>query len=428
MKKNLYIMILIFLFITPLFSALTFEMKDTFGQEETLMAKIVGDLTKPPVRENIYFYKGHVRVAIDPYVAKINEDYYIYASLGGKTPENYSLVIKNIEYKKGTKTIKEDLVKNFTVTEEFVDFIINPGFVVTNNDFDITLENLQDKEIEVMMNITTLSGEEGGISNYEEDTDYIINVKPGKEKINFKLDFLEASTEKMIVFSYENLTYQVPISLFIDEQSQQAQLFAFKIEPSELDLTLPTNFNKTKLIYIYNTGTGTLTDIRLELDDSLFPYVTISEDRFGRIIPNSNAHLNMVVVTGGEKTIGGSLKVYTEQGLYNEMRISIKVKEDYELSPEEAGSELSTDQNCDEIGGKICLDDETCEGDEFPANDDMCCIGECKKIPSKAPMRIIGWIILLLLIIVGIWFYFKKYRGVKTPVDLLKIAQGKKSQ
>ncbi|HJX50504.1 MAG TPA: hypothetical protein VJ438_03510, partial [Candidatus Nanoarchaeia archaeon] len=149
MKKNWVMLLSLVLLVLPLVSSMSLEMKDSFGQEETLMAKISGDLISPPLRENIFLYRGHVKVAIDAYVAKINEDYYIYAPLSGKAPLNYSLVIKGIEYTKGTKKISEDLIKNFTVREDYAPFAITPGFVVSKNDFTITLENFLDDDLEL---------------------------------------------------------------------------------------------------------------------------------------------------------------------------------------------------------------------------------------------------------------------------------------
>ena len=127
MKKNLIVSIFVFLFLISFISAINFQMKDTFNQEEVLTAKISGDFIKPPLQGNIFLYRGHVRIGIEAYLTKIGDDYYIYAPLSGKTLGNYSLVIENVEYKKASKTIKEDLVKNFSINENLTDFKINKG-------------------------------------------------------------------------------------------------------------------------------------------------------------------------------------------------------------------------------------------------------------------------------------------------------------
>jgi preprotein translocase subunit YajC len=279
------------------------------------------------------------------------------------------------------------------------------------------------------MNITTISGSLGGISSYDEDTDYELALNPGTERIDFEIDAIEPS-EKLISFSSENTSYEFPISIFVDEQSEQGKLYSFKIEPSELDITMNITAERKKLVYIYNTGTGTLTDIELRLSDSLKPYVRISEDKFGRILTNDNAHINMTILSSGEdgKTISGDLIVETEQGLSNSMRVIVTTEKGYIPSEEELAPELATDETCSDTGGRICSETEECNSKTFPAKDGICCPGgDCKTKPGESSLgKVFGWLILVVIIVGGVWFFFKKYRKVKKPVDLLEVAKGKK--
>ena len=429
MKKSVIITIVLTLLLITLVSAINFEMKESFDQEEVLTAKLSGDFIDPPLRENIFFYRGHVRIGIDPSIAKIDDDYYLFAPLSGKTENNYSIVIEDVTYKKASKTIEEDLVKNFTITNKTADFIIDKGFVDTRDDFYIELENLLDEDLEVIINMTTVLGPEDAILSYEDDTDYGVIIEPGSERVNFEVDIKEPSV-KLIQFTSKNTSYVIPVSLYVDEQSEQTKLFAFKIEPSEIDITMNITSQRKKLVYIYNTGTGTLTDIRLKLSDSLKPYVTISEDRFGQILPENNAHLNMSILSSGEdgKVISGELFVETEQGLASSMIIIVETQKGYVPSPEELAPELVTDETCEDTGGRICSEDEECSSKEFKARNGLCCPGgDCKLKPGKSSIgKILGWTILIIIVIAGIWFFLKKYKRKKKPVDLLKIAQGKR--
>ena len=111
------------------------------------------------------------------------------------------------------------------------------------------------------------------------------------------------------------------------------------------------------------------------------------------------------------------------------MKIIIETKKDYVASPEELALKLSTDKTCEEEGGKICSKGEECSSkeSEFRARDAICCPGECNPITAKSSFgRILGWSILIIIILAGVWFFLKKYKKVKKPIDLLKIAQGKK--
>ena len=425
MKKVCIPIIMIFLLLT-LVSAIEFDMKESFDQEELLIARLSGDFIEPPLKQNIEFYRGHVRIAIDPFIAKIGSDYYIYAPLSGKTAANYSIVIEEISYRKARETIEEDLVKNFTITDDLIDFIVDKGFVDTKNDFYIELENLLDEDLDVKMNITTISGSEQGL-NYEDDTDYTFTINPGSEKINFETDIKEPSI-KLMQFNSDETSYVLAVSLYVDEQ-EATKFFSFKIEPSEIDLTTNITAQLTRLIYIYNTGTGTLTDVELELSDSLKPYITISDDSFGQILPEKNAHLNLSISSPGEdgKSISGELFVETEQNLADSIRIVIEAKRGYVPSDEELAPQLQTDEKCENTGGEICSEDEECDGTEFYALDNKCCAGKCVPLPGKSPiLKILGWSLLVVIVLVGIWFFLKKYKKVKKPVDLLKVAQRKK--
>jgi len=429
MKKALIILIAITLLtLSYVSAAISFDMKDTFNQEEILTAKLSGDFINPPLKDNIFFYRGHVRVGVAPYIAKIGDSYYLYAALAGKTPGNYSIVIEDVEYKMASKTIEEDLVKNFTITEAYAPFIIDKGFVVTKNDFYIEVENLKSSNLEIILNLKTISGEEGGISSYEEDEEYEITLTPGTKRIDFKLDLIKQPSIKLIELIVDDFNYTIPVSIFVDEFSEQSQFFAFKIEPSEMDLTMPTSGEaKKKLVYIYNTGTGTLTDIKLRLSESLKPYVTISESSFGRILPDSNANLNMTIAPGGEKSIAGELFVDTAQNLAGSMPIVIIFEQDYQG---EDIPEFSTPDKCSDIGGKVCLEDEECSDNTeiIYAKDGVCCkTGKCIGAPSGSFLKILAWLIILALIAGAAWFFLKKYKNIKNPIDLLKIARGKKN-
>lgn len=429
MKKNLLLTVLIIFLILPYISAISIEMKDSFKQDEMLTAKLSGEFVNPPLKENIYFYRQHVKIGIDSSISKIGDDYYLFASLSGKAPNNYSLVIDGVSYKQGTKTITDPIIKNFSVTEELIDFIIDKGFVNTKNDFQISLSNFLDESLEVTMDITSLSGEEGGILSYDEDTDYTLVLTPGSNKITFKINITEPK-EKLIQFSSENTSYTVPIYLYQDVYAESSKSFSFDIEPSEVDVIMNLTESRNKLIYIYNTGTGALTNVKLKLDDSLKPYVTISEIAFGQILPDKNANINMTILSSGTdgKVISGKLSVETDQKVFNSIDIKVTTQKGYTPSEEELVSQLQTTETCTESGGKICVKEkEECSEIQFYAVDSVCCPGKCNPISSGSSFgKILGWGLIIVIIIIGAWFFLKKYKKTSSPINLLKIAQGKK--
>ena len=147
MKKIMIIFLALFLF--PIISAVEIDMKDSFSQGETLTAKVSGNFFKAISEQDVVFYRGHVRTSIVAFVTKINNDFYIYANLIDKSPNNYSIAIENAEYFEGSQIVEEDIVKNFSINENVADFSVDKGFVITEEDFFIEVLNLQDMEIAI---------------------------------------------------------------------------------------------------------------------------------------------------------------------------------------------------------------------------------------------------------------------------------------
>ena len=442
--KKLFVLIALLLSLS-FTSALSLEMKDSFNQDELLMAKISGDIVQPPLKENIFLYRGHVRTAIDARIGKIGNDYYLFASLSGKSPENYTLVVENVQYMRGSSALTENLEKNFTLTENLTDFSLNKGFVITKANFDVELYNFLDDNLDLEMQITTLVGEKGGIANYQEDEENEIVLRPGSKTINFEIKDITEPTIKIInISSVEKTTepglfgsstktmqktsYSIPVYIYVDDTSEQTKYYAFDIFCQDCeDIKLPVGGDTTKLIYIYNQGTGTLTDIKLTLSESFEPYIHLSEKSFGQILPNSNANLNMSILAGAEKAISGKLFVETAQGVSNSIPIKIDVKQGYE--EQEETPVLQSTKTCAELQGKICKKDiEECKEstkETILGKDGKCCFGTCVKKSKGSLPKIIGWSLVIIMIAIGAWFFLKKYRGVKSPINLLEQSKPK---
>jgi len=218
MKK---ILIILLLLILPLISAVEIDMKDEFDQGETLMAKISGNFLEQVKKENILFYREHVRVPLEYDLAKIDNEYYVYAELGNKEPNNYSLRIENVNYMKGATVMDDDLIKEFIITEEVADFSINPGFVITEKEFFIKVQNLRDFKIEI--DIDENETETGG-SLFEslfkgvQSSDSSVELYSGEIKeLEFNLG--NETSFRFVELSTENITYSIPVYTFVTERA-----------------------------------------------------------------------------------------------------------------------------------------------------------------------------------------------------------------
>jgi len=431
------IVILIFiLLLLPLTSAVEFDMKTNFSQGETLMARISGNFIEPILKENIFFYRDHVRIPMDFDVTEIQDEFYIYAQTLEKLANDYSIVIKDVKYMQGSQISEEDIVKNFSITGEIADFSISPGSISTKEDFFIEVQNLQDYKITIQVK-TNITENETAIISFEDE----ITLKSGEiKKINFKVSDISESKFTKIELSSENLAYQIPVYIFaIGIESIKTQK-SFKFEPSELNISLSTNFSTIRIIYLYNTGNEALENISLLISNSLKPYVSLSLEKIDELEANSNKKIEVFISSDYmEEIIEGQITAQTSDEIYTHSELLLNFIKDY--IPTEEENITSSTKTCAELGGEICNstkneecrcikdpNNKTCEGKATYAKDDVCCLGICKEIKKSSVGEIIGWGIVVLMILLLIWFYKKKYRRARKPIDLLKIARGKKSK
>ena len=416
MKKSLIFISILFLFVIPIMSAIEFDMETNFNQGETLIAKVSGYFLEPILKENIFFYRGHVRAPMEYDVTKIDNEFYIYALLP-ENSNNYSIVLKDVRYMKGSQVSEEDIIKNFSITSDTADFSINPGFVITQDDFFIEVQNLQEDEITIQ-----IKKEDVTLENSEEDS---ITLMSGEiKKINFEVGGIEQLTLKIIELSTDNLIYKIPVYIFIEEEQEEKER-GFKIEPSDLNISISTNSSNTRIIYLYNTGQEKLMNILFSVSDSLEPYVSLSIEKIEELNENSSIEIEFYLFSENEGNIKGNIKAKTEDGtLLTYSAISLNFLKDY--VPSEEDNEIIVTKTCSELNGEVCDKDKKCDEVPITAKNSICCLGTCEEIEESQVGTIIGWGILVIIIGFFIWFFLKKYRKVKKPIDLLKIAKGKR--
>ncbi len=454
MKRSVIILLILFL---PVLSAVSMEMKTEFDQGETFMAKVSGNFFKSIIKENIFFYEGHVREPMSPFVTKINNDFYIYAQLFGKPQNNYSIVIKDVEYIEGGLTIKEDLTKNFSISNDPVEFSIKPGFVFTNENFFIEVENFQDSEI--IIDVVT--------SSINLETVEPINLGTGEtKKIYFSVANIN-STFEIIELSTANIEYEIPIYIFgvedlviqditeetvcenvgtcqssCDENSQDLgkldcgffstccreidEQKSFNFEQSELEIIMPTNSYTLREIYFYNTGNETIENIVLTISGELKNYITLLTDKIDELKPNSSVKIELEFYSFNKDIEVEGKLIAKEKDISKSSSIFLNIIKDYVSIDEYEYTSSDQTKTCTELNGKVCSLDEECDTDYVYAKDNKCCLGICKGSETSSSGKIIGWAIVGIVVVFLIWFFKTKYKGAKKPANLLDIAKGKK--
>ena len=452
MKKFLFILFAILL-ILPLIFAVEIEMGENYDKEETFTAKVSGNFLEPLTKRNIFLCKKHVcRIPITPEIAKINDDFYIHMQLPGKSPGNYSIELRSTLYRKAGKTSRETIKKNFTISNNLTQFTIEPGFIITDKNFSITVENLQDKEI-----IIETKTKGNGI---KKDS---INVGAGRTK---KIDFdyiIFNSTFNEIQLISSNTNYTIPVLLpsLLETKNNQTQNetdeepeereqieegIVFKIQ--ELNVALFTNSNQSesRIIRLYNVGNGSVNNIRLNISNELKPYVNLPIYYINELTGNSNVIINLSIKPINEtKTIEGKISARSGDFISGFLTSEVFVKLNYvekvdvpkddPIFPNENDSDNVPDENdsiytfqtCEDMGGTVCQENQNCTDEEVDTPQGNCCLAVCKDTEEKEDgllRKIIGFGIIIVVAGFLAWFFLVKFRGTKRKkVDFKKIAE-----
>jgi hypothetical protein len=410
----------------PLVSSLEFVVSGNVKQGETIITKLSGNILTPVTKENVFFYRYDagipVKIPVEYDIKKINEDYYLYAFLSGKSPGNYSVYIKNVKYMEGASVSEEDIIRNFTIINETADFSLKPGFVVTAENFYLEVQNLKDSQIsiDIKTNVNATPAARDILISSLQSKEASMQLKSGEiKKINFELGYGQP-TFQFIELKTSDLSYKVPVYIFSGLEETEEALF--RIEPSELISAIPTNAITKKTVYLYNTGSEEIRNIRLSFSDSISAFANLSQYKIDKLEANSNAPIELSFFSPGETEVSGVLKANTGS-IIAYTQISLKFLDDY--IPSNETGQFASAKTCAELHGVVCSQDEKCDKEIIYAKDNVCCPGTCISTAAANPLtgKVIGIALIVVVVAFLVWFYFKKYRKARKPLDLLKIGK-----
>lgn len=388
-KLSLFVFALI---LVSTISALDFNIKEEYKQGEAILTKISGSFQERLQKENFEFFRNHVRIPMDYDLTKIGDDYYLYVNLFDKEPNNYSIIINDVEYFSGAKVITEDLQRNFTVTSGFVDFTINKGFIVTEDDFSITVQNLQEEKINLSYNF--LAQEKRELYSGE----------------IFEIDFSVQGSELLEIQTLElsstNTKYEIPV--YVLGIPEERPPVTFNFDKDYLNITLDINNDTKRIVYLENTGTETIFQLKLSLTEELEKYLSLSKKEFFNL---TQSHIYPVEISISSGQIPETLKG-------NLTAISGGVKEivniDLKFIPGYLDEGEDSIRSCSQLGGVLCAG--ACDRDLVSASDGNCCLGICEEPQSdSSAFKVLGWILILVVILILAWFYFNRYKQAEGP-------------
>ncbi|MCX6749713.1 MAG: hypothetical protein NTW17_03145 [Candidatus Pacearchaeota archaeon] len=386
----------------PLISAVEVDMNSEFSSGETLLARFSGNFIDQITPENVVFYRGHVGIPMVYNVVKINDEFYIYALLTGKTEGNYSISIEGVRYMKATEIVDNHIVSNFSISNSTAEFSVNPGALTAEDDFSVEIQNLQDRKIVVEI---------------DENSSIIVSqnsleLKSGEKKtLFFTVGEISKKTLEKIEFSSGNFSYELPVYLNTNETSSAGEN-RFEFQPSSVEISMATDSNTKRALYLTNTGDEDIDDISFNISSVLEPYIEISPKEIGTLDAGSSEKIQIEITSDLEEAIiEGKITAYTKN-LSSSLTLILNFAEDFIPTEvvDENGTVIIT--TCEELNGTICTENKECSGETQYAKDGVCCTASCEEKKAGSSGKITGWLILALVIIIVIWFIKRKYLGV----------------
>jgi len=400
--KAFFILTLFFILIFPLVSAVEVDMNSEFSSGETLLARFSGNFIDQITPDNVIFYRGHVKIPMIYDVVKINDEFYVYSFLTGKVEGDYSISIEGVRYMKATEIFNNHIVSNFSISNSTAEFSVNPGALIAEDDFSVEIQNLQDRKIVVEI---------------EENSSIIMSqnsleLKSGEKKtLFFTVGEISKKTLENIKFSSGNYFYELPVYLNTNETSSAGEN-RFEFQPSSVEISMATDSNAKRILYLKNTGDKDIDNISFNISSVLEQYIEISPEEIGTLAAGSNEKIEINIISDlQEAIVEGKIIAYTKN-LSSSLTLILNFAEDFIPTEvvDENGTVIIT--TCEELNGTICVENTECSGETEYAKDGVCCTSSCEEKKAGSSGKITGWLILALVFIIIIWFIKRKYLGV----------------
>ncbi len=379
MKK---IFLLLCLFFLPLASSISTTMLPTYQGSETMIIEIQGNILEPIGRSDIIFKRAHVAVAVDYDIRRILDKYYLYAQVP-TSPNNYTIFINNIATTVNGQNEIINFNQTFEVTNNLTDYSINPGFIVANQDFSISIESNLDQQ-------TTIN------SNFPEER--AITLNPGINNIQFNLG------QKSSGFYLATIgKYQVPILLTNNQASQEP--VSISVYPKVFRETIKSNNQKSYNISITNNGDALLDQIYFAYNENIF---SINNESIN-LEPNQTINISISLINLSKDI---SEFIFIARGSETLANISFQIT--FTQNDSQVTNNSNPEYYCSEIGGKFCSASEVCSGQNVQALDGSCCVGVCNIPEENSSSNWILYSLIALALIIFIFVYLK-YKKTKIP-------------
>jgi hypothetical protein len=216
--------------------AISSDLKESYLPGETIITEISGNILEPITSSSIEFRRGHILVPLDYGLERLGDRYFLWA-IAPENPINYTLIVKDITTFVSGNMKEINYEKNFSVSGNLTDYVVKPGAIVTDKDFEIKVQLNEDKSkfIDIM---------------FTEKTNF--SLKPGENII--KVSIADINKTELLNFSVGK--YVIPVYVITNR-------------------TIITSINLSNLTQSYNITNLTSTvpeEIKEEIDKERVKY------------------------------------------------------------------------------------------------------------------------------------------------------------
>lgn len=424
--KKFFLLLIAILILFPVVSAVDFEFlkdSDSFDRAETLVLTVSGNFIDQITEDKVVFRRDHEIAPMIYGVMRVENTYYIYAELGNSFAGNYSVNIEDVRYMNGTQISEEGITIPFQITEDLADFSLSPGFISTEGDFSLEIQNLQPSGIEISIDS----------SDYFDFEDSFSLVSGELESVDFthNLDANNTGTflEKIKISSQET-NYEVPIYFHLsDGETLEERDFDISFQPNNADFTFATNSESTRIVYLVNKGKERIEEINLSISSQISQYIKISPEEISSLNENSTQKIEITIESTDEEVsnLNGDIIAVSDNATAR-LTLNLNFLNDFTPENGEDDEDEKIITTCTELGGFICGEGESCSEDTLSTRDGSCCLapGTCEESSSPSNRgRTIGWILVGLVVILVAWFFIK-YKRARPNKDVLSLSRFKK--
>jgi hypothetical protein len=437
--KKITILFLILIVSVQLVDSIVFNLnEDQLKKDQPLIGRIQGVFTNGLSTNNIFFYRGDMKIPFNPVLKKIQDDYYLYTDCEGKSPGNYTIKIQGVSYLQNGKLTNEDIIKNFSISEDIVDFSLSPGIIDTDKDFFITIKNKAEDDLKISVEINKENKNNREILIYDngetldkED----ITLKIGEIRVlKFVLGNEGQSGFYNLSFKSNSITYDIPVYVLSNPNSYESNKMEWQY--SSINFTgLNIKKGNIKIIGLANLESEEIDDVSFSVSDSIKDYVKVLNQSVNLKKGLNEIYLNISSENVGE--LQGLISALFGQEITS-MSLKISFIGENE-KPKNKTSEISNTLvensgigeaklRCSDLGGHLCDTEQTCGngGVKQVSKEDnelqFCCVGgEClnTKTSTNNGNSRLGIILIIILIMIVVVIFFK-FKSAKRPIDLLK--------